>query len=102
MNANAAQILAEMYKIYIQKNYLPVIFPQGLELYGFHSQEPSRKVPAFQNTKACRDSADQFRKVLLPNPLHTSVLIYSLTELNLTCHNSYQITGHRLVSMKTS
>ena len=31
-------------KIYMHKDFLPVTFSPGLDLFGFHSQEPSRKV----------------------------------------------------------
>ena len=30
--------------IYMHKDFLPVTFSPGLDLFGFHSQEPSRKV----------------------------------------------------------
>jgi hypothetical protein len=34
-------------KIYMHNDCLPVVFPPGLDHFGLHSQEPSRKVRAF-------------------------------------------------------
>ena len=39
-------------KIYMHKDFLPVTFPLGWELFGFHSQEHSRKVTGIQKSKA--------------------------------------------------
>ena len=36
----------------LQKEFLHVTFPLGLKLFDIDSQDPSRKVTAFQNTKA--------------------------------------------------
>jgi hypothetical protein len=38
-------------KIYMCKDFLPVTFLLGSEIFVINSQEPSRKVTAFQNTK---------------------------------------------------